>query len=161
MLLPCIQVKAGSIIQHATNAPDIMLACCGGALYHRRGLERCPCTVTPLSESEFMATKGQADVRGRGETGTFGVLISLWGRSVHTRTGQVFHQVMKTISTFKVVLVISASFALTATAQPACVSPPSGLVGWWRGEGNGNDSAGTNNAYSMPNVRFTKSSHAR
>ena len=30
-----------------------------------------------------------------------------------------------------------------------------GLVGWWRGEGNGNDSAGTNNAYSMPNVYFT------
>ena len=62
---------------------------------------------------------------------------------------------MKTISTFKVVLVISASFALTATAQPACVSPPSGLVGWWRGEGNGNDSAGTNNAYAMPHVSFT------
>ena len=38
---------------------------------------------------------------------------------------------------------------LAVTAQPACVSPPAGLVGWWRGEGNGNDSAGTNNAYSL------------
>ena len=44
---------------------------------------------------------------------------------------------------------------LAVTAQPACVSPPAGLIGWWRGEGNGNDSAGTNNAYSMPNVYFT------
>ena len=44
---------------------------------------------------------------------------------------------------------------LAAVAQPTCVSPPSGLVGWWRGEGNGNDSAGTNNAYTLPNVSFT------
>lgn len=36
-----------------------------------------------------------------------------------------------------------------------CVSPPAGLIGWWRGENNGNDSAGTNNAYAMPNVSFT------
>ena len=27
----------------------------------------------------------------------------------------------------------------------SCVSPPSGLVGWWPGEGNANDIAGTNN----------------
>jgi hypothetical protein len=30
-----------------------------------------------------------------------------------------------------------------------CVTPPFGLVGWWKGDGNGNDSAGTNNA-TMP-----------
>ena len=30
-----------------------------------------------------------------------------------------------------------------------------GLIGWWRGENNGNDIAGTNNAYGMPNVYFT------
>jgi len=29
---------------------------------------------------------------------------------------------------------------------PTCASAPSGLVGWWPAEGNGNDSAGTNNA---------------
>jgi alpha-tubulin suppressor-like RCC1 family protein len=27
----------------------------------------------------------------------------------------------------------------------SCISAPSGLVGWWQGEGNANDSAGTNN----------------
>ncbi len=31
-------------------------------------------------------------------------------------------------------------------APPACAPAPSGLVGWWKGDGNGNDSAGTNNA---------------
>jgi hypothetical protein len=31
-------------------------------------------------------------------------------------------------------------------AAPTCVSEPSGLIGWWPAEGNGNDSAGTNNA---------------
>jgi Concanavalin A-like lectin/glucanases superfamily/Immunoglobulin domain len=30
-------------------------------------------------------------------------------------------------------------------AQNSCVSPPSGLVAWWRAEGNANDSGGTNN----------------
>jgi hypothetical protein len=30
-------------------------------------------------------------------------------------------------------------------SEPSCVSPPSGLVGWWPGEGNANDIAGTNN----------------
>jgi len=44
---------------------------------------------------------------------------------------------------------------LVAAAQPACVLPPSGLVAWWRGEGNGNESAGTNNAYALPNITFT------
>jgi len=28
---------------------------------------------------------------------------------------------------------------------PSCIPAPSGLVGWWKGEGNANDSAGTNN----------------
>lgn len=34
----------------------------------------------------------------------------------------------------------------TPFPPPACYPPPSGLVGWWKGDGNGNDSAGTNNA---------------
>ena len=33
---------------------------------------------------------------------------------------------------------------LTYAAQAACVTPPAGLVGWWQGEGNANDFAGTN-----------------
>ena len=44
---------------------------------------------------------------------------------------------------------------LTVNQALGCVTPPAGLVGWWRGEGNGNDSAGTNNAYALPNVSFT------
>ena len=33
-----------------------------------------------------------------------------------------------------------------AHAQPGCVTPPSGLIAWWRAETNGLDSAGANNA---------------
>ena len=41
---------------------------------------------------------------------------------------------------------ISATIALTALAgAPTCVPAPPGLVGWWAGEGNASDSAGTNN----------------
>jgi hypothetical protein len=43
---------------------------------------------------------------------------------------------------------------LVAAAQGACVLPPAGLVGWWRAESNGNDAAGTNNAFSLPNVQY-------
>ena len=31
-----------------------------------------------------------------------------------------------------------------------CVTPPGGLVSWWKGDENGNDSVGTNNA-TLPN----------
>ncbi len=34
---------------------------------------------------------------------------------------------------------------VTAPPAPTCVASPSGLVSWWRAEGNGLDSAGTNN----------------
>ena len=50
---------------------------------------------------------------------------------------------------------ISSNAVLTVNPASGCVTPPAGLVGWWRGEGNGNDSAGTNNAYALPNVSFT------
>ena len=51
------------------------------------------------------------------------------------------------VSTLGVLLVtfISATIALTALADvPTCVPAPPGLVGWWAGESNANDSAGTN-----------------
>ncbi|HXA45690.1 MAG TPA: LamG-like jellyroll fold domain-containing protein, partial [Candidatus Angelobacter sp.] len=35
-----------------------------------------------------------------------------------------------------------------------CVPPPAGLVGWWKGEDNGNDSAGTNNATVSAGVAY-------
>ncbi len=52
------------------------------------------------------------------------------------------------VSTPGVLLVtfISSTIALTALADvTTCVPAPPGLVGWWAGESNANDSAGTNN----------------
>jgi PKD repeat protein len=41
------------------------------------------------------------------------------------------------------------------TPQPSsCVSPPSGLVGWWPGEGNANDIVGGNNGNLVGGVTF-------
>ena len=53
-------------------------------------------------------------------------------------------------------LAIIGLLPLVAAAQSACVLPPSGLIAWWQGEGNGSDSAGTNNAYALPNITFTE-----
>ena len=39
-------------------------------------------------------------------------------------------------------------------APPACVSAPSGLVGWWPAEGDANDVFGANNGM-LENVTFT------
>src|ERR1035437_5155964 len=62
---------------------------------------------------------------------------------------------MKTMTTLQsrvsapgilLVTFISATIALTALAGvPTCAPTPPGLVGWWAGEGNASDSAGTNN----------------
>jgi Concanavalin A-like lectin/glucanases superfamily/Immunoglobulin domain/Bacterial Ig domain len=48
----------------------------------------------------------------------------------------------------------SPSAALTVIA-PVCDPPPSGLVDWWQGEGNANDSFGTNNGSLINGVTFT------
>ncbi|HVM47833.1 MAG TPA: LamG-like jellyroll fold domain-containing protein [Candidatus Acidoferrum sp.] len=40
-------------------------------------------------------------------------------------------------------------------AAGPCAPAPAGLIGWWKGEGNGADSAGTNNAYAIANITFT------
>ncbi len=46
-------------------------------------------------------------------------------------------------------------FQTAASAQSNnCVAAPAGLVGWWKGDGNGNDSAGTNNATVPDGVTF-------
>lgn len=39
----------------------------------------------------------------------------------------------------------SVNAVLTVNTPSSCDPAPSGLVGWWKGEGNANDSAGTNN----------------
>ncbi len=41
--------------------------------------------------------------------------------------------------------VTSSVAALTVTAPGSCVTPPSGLVGWWPGDGSGTNYFGTNN----------------
>jgi hypothetical protein len=47
--------------------------------------------------------------------------------------------------------------SLTATLTvniPVCDTPPSGLVGWWKGDGNGYDSVGGNDATVPPGVTY-------
>jgi hypothetical protein len=39
----------------------------------------------------------------------------------------------------------SGDFTFQTTVAGSCVAPPGGLLGWWPGEGNANDIAGTNN----------------
>lgn len=40
---------------------------------------------------------------------------------------------------------VSSNATLTVSVAPPCVAPVSGLIGWWKGENNANDSAGGNN----------------
>ena len=50
----------------------------------------------------------------------------------------------------------SVDATLTVTNPvPACTPPPSGLVAWWRGEGNPSDSVGTNDGYFQGNNTYT------
>src|ERR1035438_4635261 len=51
-------------------------------------------------------------------------------------------------------LAVLGLLPLAAAAQPACVSPPSGLVSWWRAEGNALDEAGTNNGTLVGNTTY-------
>ena len=44
--------------------------------------------------------------------------------------------------------------SLTVTNTGTCASPPSGLVAWWRAEGNGQDSAGTNHGTLVNGATF-------
>ena len=47
------------------------------------------------------------------------------------------------------------SWSYSSAASPACVSPPSGLVGWWRGEGDVLDQVGGNNGSLHNGVGYT------
>jgi hypothetical protein len=42
----------------------------------------------------------------------------------------------------------------TEAAEPACATAPSGLVSWWKGEGNTLDSAGTNNGVAVGSLAY-------
>jgi hypothetical protein len=50
---------------------------------------------------------------------------------------------------------VAVSSNAVLTVVPVCVPPPAGLIGWWKGEGNGLDSAGANNAYTMTDISST------
>ena len=50
--------------------------------------------------------------------------------------------------------VTSSDATLTVSAQTGCAPVPAGLVGWWAGEGNANDSAGTDNGVLEGGVTF-------
>ena len=51
---------------------------------------------------------------------------------------------------------LSASIVLTSSADLThCVPPPSGMVSWWRGEGNCLDAVGTNNGTLQNGATFT------
>jgi len=45
--------------------------------------------------------------------------------------------------------ILLAQFAVSAARSVSCDPPPSGIVGWWPGEGNANDVIGTNNGILM------------
>ena len=53
---------------------------------------------------------------------------------------------MKRLTTFIGLGILALNIFSTASAQTDCYTPPSGIVGWWPGEGNGNDIVGANNA---------------
>jgi len=50
--------------------------------------------------------------------------------------------------------ILSSNAVLTVNLSPLCDPPPSGLVGWWPGEGNANDSVGTNNGTLVGGATF-------
>src|ERR1035441_2457253 len=50
--------------------------------------------------------------------------------------------------------ILSSNALLTVISSPACAPPPSGLVGWWRGEGVASDSADSNNGIVEGGVAF-------
>ncbi len=49
---------------------------------------------------------------------------------------------------------ISSNAVLTVSTSPPCSTPVAGLVGWWRGETNGLDSARTNNGTLAGNTTY-------
>ena len=54
-----------------------------------------------------------------------------------------------------VLIVISALVVASTAHTQSCVPPPQGLRAWWRAEGNGLDSVGTNHAVPMNNLLYS------
>jgi hypothetical protein len=51
--------------------------------------------------------------------------------------------------------ILSSNAVLTVNPRPPCTPAPSGLGGWWPGEGNANDVVGNNNGTLVNGVTFT------
>jgi hypothetical protein len=51
--------------------------------------------------------------------------------------------------------VLSSNAVLTVNPPPPCTPPPSGLAGWWPGEGNAYDNWGTNNGTLVSGAAYT------
>ncbi len=49
----------------------------------------------------------------------------------------------------------SAAIVLTANPIPPCAPEIAGMINWWAGEDNANDSIGTNNGTLIGNLGFT------
>jgi len=50
---------------------------------------------------------------------------------------------------------LSSNAMLTVTPLPSCDPSPSGMVGWWKGEGDASDSVGVNNGAMVNGAYFT------
>ncbi|HLX68957.1 MAG TPA: hypothetical protein VKV04_04940, partial [Verrucomicrobiae bacterium] len=51
-------------------------------------------------------------------------------------------------------LLMATPVTFGQSSSPSCTPPPSGLVGWWRAEGNALDSIGGNNGVITGAVSF-------
>jgi hypothetical protein len=54
----------------------------------------------------------------------------------------------------KTLLVLVGLVVASALSHAQAVTPPSGLISWWKGEGDASDSAGTNNGVQIGNVQY-------
>ena len=51
--------------------------------------------------------------------------------------------------------ILSSNAVLTVIPASSCTPPPSGLISWWPGEGNGNDIIGTNNGSPTGGISYS------
>lgn len=73
------------------------------------------------------------------------------------QTKSITRIVKSGLSKVMIVLVFSTVFlslSIGVNAQPACVTPPSGLVGWWPGDGNADDIWDGNSGTMMNGATF-------
>ena len=61
----------------------------------------------------------------------------------------------RALSVAEIQAIYTAGHAGKCPIEEACVPPPSGLVGWWPGEGNANDVIGGNNGILEGGATFT------